>query len=71
MAFMADHLPVADSAPGLPSVWVTAGFSGHVMAYGPRVGQLLAEAGMTGTTPEALAPLRLGRPRLTPLAAAK
>lgn len=71
MAFTADHLPVADAAPGLPGVWVTGGYSGHGMPYGPRIGQLLAEAAMTGTTPGPLAPLRLDRPTLTPLAAAK
>lgn len=70
MAFTADYLPIADAAPGLPGVWVTGGFSGHGMPYGPRLGQLLAEAAMTGTTPAALAPLRLDRPTLTPLAAA-
>ncbi|MDQ3695042.1 MAG: FAD-binding oxidoreductase [Chloroflexota bacterium] len=68
MAFTADHLPIADAAPGLPGVWVTGGFSGHGMPYGPRLGQLLAEAAMTGTTPAPLAPLRLDRPTLTPLA---
>jgi len=71
MAFTADYLPVAGAAPGLPGVWVTGGYCGHGMPYGPRVGQLLAEAAMTGTTPAPLAPLRLDRPTLTPLAAAK
>lgn len=70
MGFTADYLPIADGAPGLPGVWVTGGFSGHGMPYGPRLGQLLAEAAMTGTTPAPLAPLRLDRPTLTPLAAA-
>lgn len=68
MAFTADYLPVADAAPGLPGVWVTGGFCGHGMPYGPRVGQLLAEAATTGTTPAELAPLRIARPTLTPLA---
>jgi len=71
MAFTADYLPVAGAAPGLPGVWVTGGYCGHGMPYGPRVGQLLAEAAMTGTTPAPLAPLRLDRPTLTPLPAAK
>lgn len=71
MAFTADYLPVAGAAPGLPGVWVTGGYCGHGMPYGSRVGQLLAEAAMTGTTPAPLAPLRLDRPTLTPLAAAK
>ncbi len=71
MAFTTDYLPVAGAAPGLPGVWVTGGYCGHGMPYGPRVGQLLAEAAMTGTTPAPLAPLRLDRPTLTPLVAAK
>jgi glycine/D-amino acid oxidase-like deaminating enzyme len=70
MAFTADQLPIADAAPGLPGVWVVGGFSGHGMPFGPRLGQLLAEAAMTGTTPDPLAPLRLDRPTLTPLAVA-
>jgi glycine/D-amino acid oxidase-like deaminating enzyme len=70
MAFTADHLPIADAAPGLPGVWVVGGFSGHGMPFGPRLGQLLAEAAMTGTTPAPLALLRLDRPTLTPLAMA-
>jgi glycine/D-amino acid oxidase-like deaminating enzyme len=71
MAFTADYLPIADAAPGMPGVWVTGGFSGHGMPYGPRLGQLLAEAAMTGMTPTPLAPLRLDRPTLSPLAAAR
>ncbi len=70
MAFTADYLPVADAAPSLPGVWVTGGFCGHGMPYGPRLGQLLAEAALTGTTPAALAPLRIDRPTLAPLAVA-
>jgi gamma-glutamylputrescine oxidase len=66
MAFTADYLPVVDAAPDLPGVWFAGGFCGHGMPYGPRIGQLLAEAAMTGTTPAALAPLRLGRPTLLP-----
>lgn len=71
MAFTADYLPIAAAAPGLPDVWVTGGFCGHGMPYGPRLGQLLAEAAMTGTTPAQLAPLRLDRPTLTPFGAAQ
>lgn len=70
MAFTADYLPVVDVAPALPGVWVTGGFCGHGMPYGPRLGQLLAEAALTGTTPASLAPLRIDRPTLTPLVAA-
>jgi glycine/D-amino acid oxidase-like deaminating enzyme len=67
MAFTSDYLPVADAAPGLPGVWVAGGFCGHGMPFGPRLGQLLAEAATTGTKPAALAPLRIDRPTLTPL----
>lgn len=70
MAFTADYLPVADAAPDLPGAWVTGGFCGHGMPYGPRIGQLLAEAAMTGETPASLAPLRIDRPSLTPLLSA-
>ncbi len=64
MAFTSDYMPVADSAPNMPGVWFGGGFCGHGMPFGPRVGQLLAEAAMTGSTPEALAPLRIDRPTL-------
>lgn len=67
MAFTSDYLPVADAAPGLPGVWFAAGFCGHGMPYGPRLGQLLAEAATNGATPDQLAPLRLDRPTLVPL----
>jgi glycine/D-amino acid oxidase-like deaminating enzyme len=66
MAFTSDYLPVADAAPEMQGVWVGGGFCGHGMPFGPRIGQLLAEATTTGTTPEALAPLRIDRPTLTP-----
>lgn len=70
MAFTSDYLPVADAAPGLPGVWVGGGFCGHGMPFGPRVGQLLAEAVVSGETPEELAPLRASRETLTRLAPA-
>ncbi|MGH9174536.1 MAG: NAD(P)/FAD-dependent oxidoreductase, partial [Vicinamibacterales bacterium] len=67
MAFTSDYLPVADAAPGMPGVWVAGGFCGHGMPFGPRLGQLLAEAATTGTTPDELRPLRIARPTLEPL----
>lgn len=67
MAFTSDFLPVAGPAPGMPGVWVAGGFSGGGMSFGPRLGQLLAEATTTGTTPEVLAPLSADRPTLAPL----
>ena len=69
MAFTSDYLPVVDAAPDLPGVWVVGGFCGHGMPYGPRLGQLLAEAATTGTTPATLTPLRLDRPTLKPIPA--
>ena len=67
MAFTHDRLPIVDSVPGISNAWVVGGFSGHGMVYGPRLGQLLAEAVTTGAPPDALAPLRLDRPTLQPL----
>ncbi len=64
MAFTSDYVPVADAAPDRQGVWFGGGFCGHGMPFGPRVGQLLAEAATTGSTPEALAPLRVDRPTL-------
>ncbi len=69
MAFTSDYVPVADAAPDLPGVWVGGGFCGHGMPFGPRVGQLLAEAATTGSTPGALASLRIDRPTLSRLEA--
>lgn len=67
MAFTSDYLPVAGAAPDVPHTWIAGGFCGHGMPFGPRVGQLLAEAATSGETPDALVPLRLGRPTLTRL----
>lgn len=67
MAFTSDYLPIADAVPDLPGVWFAGGFCGHGMPFGPRLGQLLADAARTGSTPDALQPLRLDRPTLTRL----
>jgi gamma-glutamylputrescine oxidase len=64
MAFTQDYLPVADRIPGLARGWFGGGFCGHGMPYGPRLGQLLAEAVTSGETPAKLAPLRASRPTL-------
>lgn len=64
MAFTSDYVPVADAAPDMPGVWVGGGFCGHGMPFGPRLGELLAEAATSGVTPEALAPMRIDRPTL-------
>jgi glycine/D-amino acid oxidase-like deaminating enzyme len=65
MAFTSDGMPIADRAPGLPGVWIVGGFCGHGMPFGMRLGQLLAEAAVSGAKPEALAPFRLDRPTLS------
>jgi glycine/D-amino acid oxidase-like deaminating enzyme len=68
MAFTSDRLPVVDAVPSIPGAWLAGGFNGHGMTFGPRIGQILAEAVTTGKTPEPLAPLRIDRPSLTRLA---
>lgn len=68
MAFTPDRLPVADRVPGIEHAWVAGGFSGHGMTFGPRLGQLLAGAVVSGDAPEVLAPLRIDRPSLEVLA---
>lgn len=65
MAFTSDYVPVVDAAPGMPNTWVGGGFCGHGMPFGPRMGQLLAEAAVSGVTPEALHPFRADRASLT------
>jgi len=69
MAFTHDYLPVVDRVPGLARAWFGGGFCGHGMPYGPRLGQLLAEAVATGETPGLLTPLRADRPSLALVAA--
>jgi len=69
MAFTSDRLPVVDLVPGVENAWVAGGFNGHGMTFGPRLGQLLAEAVRSGGTPGALEPLRIGRPTLRPVTA--
>lgn len=64
MAFTRDYLPIADRAPDMPGIWVGGGFCGHGMPFGPRVGQLLAEAAANDETPAALQPLRIDRDTL-------
>jgi gamma-glutamylputrescine oxidase len=69
MAFTSDRLPVADRVPEMANAWVAGGFSGHGMTFGPRLGQLLAEAVTSGEKPDALTPLRMDRPSLVHAAA--
>lgn len=64
MAFTPDYLPVLDRASELPNTWISGGFCGHGMVFGPPFGELLAEAALTHTAPAALHPFRLARPSL-------
>lgn len=57
MAFTPDYLPIAGAAPGREGVWFAGGFCGHGMPFAAPLGRLLAEAALSGRTPEALAPL--------------
>jgi len=65
MAFTPDLLPIVDQLKDMPRAWVACGFSGHGMAFGMRLGQLLAKAVTNGKVPEKLTPFRLDRPTLT------
>ncbi len=65
MGFTPDYLPVADSVPEMAGVWVVGGFSGHGMPFGMRLGNLLAESMMQGTSAQALRPFRLNRQSIT------
>ncbi len=64
MAFTPDYLPIADKVPETNGVWIVAGFSGHGMPFGMRLGHLLAESLMHGVVSDALHPFRLTRPGL-------
>jgi len=51
MGFSPDGLPVVDQVPGLAGSYWAAGFTGHGMGYGFRMGRLLAEL-LLGRRPE-------------------
>ncbi len=51
MGFSPDGLPIVDQVPGLEGSYWVAGFSGHGMSYGFRMGRLLAEL-LLGRNPE-------------------
>ncbi len=65
MAFTSDYLPIADQVPEMSGVWVVGGFSGHGMPFGMRLGNLLADSMLSGTSAQALRPFRLNRQSLT------
>lgn len=52
MGFSPDGLPIIDQIPGLPGSYWIAGFSGHGMGYGFRMGRLLAELLLGQSQPE-------------------
>lgn len=62
MAFTPDFLPIADHVPEVPRLWGVGGFCGHGMPFGMRLGQLIAEALITGEPPSDLELFRLDRP---------
>jgi gamma-glutamylputrescine oxidase len=62
MAFTPDYLPIIDQfGEGL---FIAGGFSGHGMPFAAVVGDLLAEAAMSGALADEAADLRAGRPTL-------
>ncbi len=61
MAFTRDYVPIIDRVPDLPGVWVAAGFSGHGMPFGLRVGELFSQALTSGVWPKELEVFGMGR----------
>lgn len=56
-----DAMPVMDSVPGLPGLYLASGFSGHGFGIGPAAGELMAQL-IQGQTPAIdLHPFRYGR----------
>lgn len=69
MGFSPDGLPSVGPIPDLPGAYFAAGFTGHGLAYGFRVGQMLAEFTSGLTSPadaDLFDPMRLKRPAATP-----
>jgi glycine/D-amino acid oxidase-like deaminating enzyme len=52
MGFSPDHVPVVGEVPGVPGSFWVAGFSGHGMAFGLRMGRLMAELALGTPRPE-------------------
>ena len=48
IAFPPDHAPILSRLAGAPSIVVIGGWSGHGIALGVRVGQLIADALVAG-----------------------
>ncbi|ONI85871.1 hypothetical protein ALI144C_12215 [Actinosynnema sp. ALI-1.44] len=56
-----DLIPVIDTVPGMESVFVAAGWSGHGFALAPAVAEALTTWALDGTRPESLRPFTLDR----------
>lgn len=54
MGFSKDHLPLVGPCAGYPGSWWVGGYTGHGMAFGFRMGRLLAECVLGVPEPEGL-----------------
>jgi glycine/D-amino acid oxidase-like deaminating enzyme len=52
MGFTADELPLVGPLPGHPNVWISAGYTGHGLAFAFHCARRLAQA-LTGRRPAA------------------
>lgn len=52
---------VIDHVPGDSRAWIAGGFSGHGFKFAPAIGELLADAIVTGAAPAALLPFARAR----------
>jgi glycine/D-amino acid oxidase-like deaminating enzyme len=64
MAFTRDYIPIIDRLPTSPHIWIAAGFSGHGMPFGLRLGQLLSQALSNNTWPKEMEPFKINRATL-------
>ena len=62
--YTTDAFPIIDQVPNLTGAYFAAGFSGHGMPFGMRLGQLLATAIASNKLPSDLQPYRFNRPTL-------
>ena len=53
MGYAPSGVPFLSPLPHRPAIWVAGGFTGHGMAFGPALGELVAQA-WTGPAPRAL-----------------
>jgi gamma-glutamylputrescine oxidase len=64
MAFTRDYIPIIGRLPNLPHIWVAAGFSGHGMPFGLRLGQLFSQTLTSNKWPKELEPFKINRATL-------